>query len=106
VERLAAKLIAYRADDLGMAMADIEDAEPSEAIEVRAAGNVAIGVWPGIGPLDDRFRALGVRRLAIFKKSGVDVIAERLDGFARDPRRVGGRDLGLADQLECALVYS
>jgi hypothetical protein len=107
VERLTAKLIAYRAHDLGMAMADVEDAEAAQAIDVGAAGNVAIGVRPGIGPLDDRFRARDVRRLAIFKESGIDVVAERLDGFARDPRRIGGRDLRFADQLEgvlCVLI--
>jgi hypothetical protein len=103
VERLAAKLIAYRLHDLGMPMADVEDTEAAEAIDVRPAGNVAVRIWPGIGPLDDRFRVRYVGRLSIFEKSGVDVAAERLDGFARDPRRIGGRDLGLADQLESAL---
>lgn len=103
MERLTPKLIAYRLHDFGMAMADVEDAEAAETIDICATANVAIGVRPGIGPLDDRFRTRDVGRLAVFEKSGVDVLAERVDGFARDPRRVRGRDLRLADQLESAL---
>lgn len=80
-------------------MADVEDAEAAQTIEVGAAGDVAIGVEAGVGPLDDRRRAPGVARLAILEKSGVDVPAERLDGLARDPFRIGGRDVSLFDEV-------
>jgi hypothetical protein len=86
-------------DDFWIAMADVEDAEAAQTVDVRASRNVAIRVRSRIRPLDDRSGAARVGRLAILEKAGVDVISERLDRFACDPRRLGLRYLALFDQL-------
>ena len=61
--------------------------------------DVAIGVRPGVGPLDDGAGAFDVGRLAVFEEARIDVVAKRLDRFARDPGRVVGRDRRLGDQV-------
>lgn len=76
MQRLAAQLIGYRFNDFGIAVADVEDAESAQAVEVDASGYVAIGVRSGIRPLDDRAGAARVGRLAIFEESRIDVIAK------------------------------
>jgi hypothetical protein len=96
---LAPHLIGDRFKNFWISMADVEDAEASQAIDVRSAGNVSVGVRPGVGPLDDRPGATRVGRLAVFQKAWIDVFSKGLDGFARDPRRLGGRDLALFDQI-------
>ena len=93
VQRLAAQLIGHGLDDFGIAMTDVEDAEAAQAIDVRAPGDVAIGVRSGVGPLDDGAGVACVGRFAVFEKARIDVVAKRLDGFARDPRRFVRRDL-------------
>jgi hypothetical protein len=98
VERLAAKLIADRFHYLRIAVADVEDPEAAQAVDIGPAVEVAIGVRPGIGPFDDRTRVLRVGRLAILEKPGIDVFSKRLDRLTRDPRGIRGRDLGLFDQ--------
>lgn len=80
-------------------MADVEDAKPAEAIDVRATGDVAIGVRSSVGPLDHGSGIQCVRGFAIFEKTRIDVVPERLDRFARDPRRLVGRDLALFNQI-------
>ena len=83
-----------------MTVSDVEDAEAAEAVEVLAAVDVAIGVRPGVRPLDDGAGAADVAGFAVFQEARVDVIAETLDGFARDPAGVVGRDLRLGDEVE------
>jgi hypothetical protein len=80
-------------------VADVEDSESTEAIEIRAAGDVAIGVGSGIRPLHDGRRAVGIARLAVLEKARVDVLAERLDRLARDPIGLGRRDVRLLDEI-------
>ena len=74
-------------------MSDVEDAEAAETVEVGATGNVAIGVRPGVGPLDDRAGATRIGRLAVLQESGIDVIAKRLDRLAGNPFRLGRADV-------------
>jgi hypothetical protein len=98
VQRLAPHLVDHGFDDFGIAMADVEDAEPAQAVDVGASGDVAIRVRARIRPFDDRAGVPRIGRLAILQKSGIDVLLERVDRFARDPLRLGGRDLVLLDQ--------
>jgi hypothetical protein len=95
---LTPHLIGDGFENFWISMADVEDAEAAEAVDVRAPRNVSVGVRPGVGPLDDRPGAARVSRLAIFQKAGIDVVSKRLDGLARNPRRLGRRDLALFDQ--------
>jgi hypothetical protein len=88
-----------RVDDLRISMADVEDAETAEAVDVLAAVNVAVRIGAGIGPFDDGGRMVDGRRLAVFQEPRIDVIAKGLDRFARDPLRVLRRDLLFADEF-------
>jgi len=97
VQRLPLQLRGDRLDDLRIAVADVENSEPAEAIYIRAPGDVAIGVAPGVGPFDDRAGAARIVRLAIFEKAGIDMIAEVFDRLVRDPLRFRRRDVGLFD---------
>ena len=107
VQRLPAQLIAHRFDDLGMAMPDVKDAEAAQAVQVLAPVYVAVGVGPGIGPFDDRAGLARVGRFAVFEKSGIDVVAERVDRFASDPRRfVGSTSSVFAISARTRCVYS
>jgi hypothetical protein len=96
-------LIHHRFDDLRVAMADVEDAEAAQAIEVLSPVHVAVRVRSGVGPLDHRARTLDVAGFAVLEKPRVDVLAETVDGLARDPTRVLGRDLRLGDEVEDGL---
>ena len=80
-------------------MANVKDAEASQTIDIRAPGYVAVRVRSGIRPFDDGTRAARVGGFAIFEKPRVDVIPERLDGFARDPCGFSLRDVALFDQI-------
>jgi hypothetical protein len=80
-------------------VSDVEDAEAAETIEVRATGDVAIGVRSGVGPLDHRARAARVGRLAVLQEPGIDVIAKRLDRLAGNPFRLGRANVRLLDQI-------
>jgi hypothetical protein len=81
---LALELRAHRIDDLRMAVTDVEDSEAAEAIDVFAAVDVREHV-AAIGPLDRSVERAFRAGLAIFEKSGIDVIAKPFDGFADDP---------------------
>lgn len=94
MQRLAIELRLDRGYDFRIAVTDVEDAEAAETVEILFSGNVAIAVGSGVGPLDRRGRVFDRRRLPIFEKPRVDVIAETLDRFPRDPLRVLGGDRG------------
>ena len=100
VQWLAPQLVRHRLDDLRMAVSDVENAEAAETVQILAAVYVAIGVGPGVRPFDDRAGAADVARFAVFQEARVDVVAEALDRFARDPAGVVGRDLRLGDEIE------
>ncbi len=100
MERLAPQLVRHCFDDLRMTMSHVEDTEAAETVQILAAVYVAIRVRPGVRPFDDRARAADVAGLAVFQEARVDVVAETLDGFARDPAGVIGRDLRLGDEVE------
>jgi hypothetical protein len=103
VQRLPAQLIHHRFDDFRIAVADVEDAEAAQAVDVFAPGDVAICVRAGVGPFDDRFGFVGVARFAILEEAGIDVLAKRLDRFMRDPACLFGGDLRRFDQPQDAL---
>jgi len=95
VQRLSFELRAHRRHDSGMPVADVENSESAKTIDVLAAVDVGDRV-AAVGPLDG-----GVERplrtgLAVGEKSGIDVVAKALDGFADDPiglrtiERLGG----------------
>jgi hypothetical protein len=98
VQRLAAQLIGDRLDDFRMPVADVENAEAAQTVDVFFAGYVAIRVWSGVGPFDRRRCMFDRRGFAIFEKAGVDVVAERCDRFLRNPRGIVGRDARFGDQ--------
>ena len=83
-----------------MTVSDVEDAEAAETVEIFAPVDVAIGVRPGVRPFDDRAGAADVARFTVFQEARIDVVAETIDGFARDPAGVVGRDLRLGDEVE------
>lgn len=99
MQRLAAHLVGDGFDDFWIAVADVEDAEPAETVDILPSGYVAIRVRAGIGPFDHGTGAMRVVRLTILEEPGVDVISEAVDGLVRDPLRVGRRDVGLFDQV-------
>jgi hypothetical protein len=65
VQRLAPQLIHHRFDDLRVPVADVEDAEAAEAIQILASVDVAIRVRSGVRPFDDGARTAGVAGLAV-----------------------------------------
>jgi hypothetical protein len=75
-------------------VADVEDPEAAETIDVLATVDVredVTGVAPfHRGAVQRAFRA----RFAVFEKSGVDVIAKAVDGFADDPIGLRAIDRG------------
>jgi hypothetical protein len=83
-----------------MAVSDVEDAEAAETIQILAAVDVSIRVRSGVRPFDDRAGAADVAGFAVFQEARVDVVAETLDGFARDPAGVVGCDLRFGDEVE------
>jgi hypothetical protein len=103
MQRLAPQLIHHRFDDLRMPVPDVEDTETAEAIQIFAPVHVAVRVRPSVRPLDDGTRAAGVAGLAVFQEPRIDVIAEPVYGFARDPAGVVGRDLRFGDEVENGL---
>ena len=100
VERLPAELIRHGFEHLRIAVADVENAESAETVDILAPGDVAIGVRSGVGPLDDGLGAGDVRRLAVFEKAGIDVFAKSLDGLACNPDRVLRRNLRFRDEFQ------
>jgi len=65
-------------------VSDVEDAEPAQTIDILASVDVGEHVAV-IGKLDGGIeRAFGTR-LAIFEKTGIDVVAKTVDGLAYDP---------------------
>ena len=91
MQRLALELRAHGADDFGMPMSDVEYAEAAETVDVFAAVDVRKNV-AGIRPLDRRVERAARARFAVFEKTGVDVIAESVDGLADDPIRLRAID--------------
>ncbi len=95
VQRLTSELGSYGGNDFRIAVPDVEDPESAEAIDIFFARNVAIAIWSGVGPLDRGGGVLDRRCFPVFEKAGIDVIAETVDGFPRDPLRIlrcnGGR---------------
>jgi hypothetical protein len=80
-------------------MADIEDAEPAETIDVFFAVDVAIRIGARIRPFHDGCGAIRRSGFAIFQEAGIDVIAKRLDRFARNPSGILRRDVRLGDEF-------
>ena len=62
-------------------MADVEDAETAEAVDILSAVDVAVGVRTCVRPFDRGDRVLDRGRFAILEKAGIDVIAETFDGL-------------------------
>ena len=99
MQRLATELRRYGSDNFRIAVANVENAEAAQAVEIRASSDVAIRVQSRVGPFDNRAGTMFIGRFAIFQESGIDVLAKRLDRFARDPFGLGRTNLGLFDQL-------
>ena len=98
VQRLPIELRAHGRHHFGMPMADVEDPEAAEAVDVFAAVDVREDV-PAVGPLDrGRERALRAG-LAILEKAGIDVIAKAVDRLADDPRCLFAIDRGRVDEI-------
>jgi hypothetical protein len=77
----------------------VKDAEAAEAVDIFSAGDVAVRVEIGVGPLDDRAGPVRIGGLPVLEETGVDVISKGVDRLARDPLRLRRRDLGLLDQV-------
>jgi len=69
-----------------MAVADVENTEAAQTIDVLATLNVSIAVRARVAPLDDGPCAVYLGGFPIFEKPRIDVIAEVFNGFPRDPR--------------------
>ncbi len=74
-----------------MAVPDVEDTEPAEAIDIFAAVDVGENV-AAIGPLDRGVERSLRARLSVREKSRIDVIAKAVDGLADDPIRLRAID--------------
>ena len=81
-------------------MADVENAESAEAVEVLLAHHVAVAVWACVAPFDHGACAVDFGGLAVFQKSRVDVIAEIFHRFPGDPSRLFGADGGRFYEVE------
>jgi hypothetical protein len=55
---------------------DVENAESAQTIQVLATRHVTVRIGPGIRPLDYGRSAIGVGCLAVFEKSGINVVPE------------------------------
>jgi hypothetical protein len=76
-----------------MAMAEVEDSEPAQTIDVFATTHVGEDV-AFVGPFDRGVERAARAALAVFEETGVDVIAETFDRLAHDP--IGG---GAVDRI-------
>ena len=65
-------------------MADVEDSEAAQTIDVFAPVDVGEDV-AGVAPLDRGVERSLCSPLFIFEETGIDVIAKRVDGLADDP---------------------
>jgi hypothetical protein len=72
-------------DDLWVTMADIENAEAAQTIDVLFAGYVAIAIRPRVRPFDRGCGVFDRCRFPVFQKSWIDVVAEIFYGFIGDP---------------------
>jgi hypothetical protein len=86
-----------------MTVPHVEDAEAAETIEILATVHVAVRVRSGVRPFDDGAGTADVAGFAVFQEARVDVVSETVDGFARAPTGVVGRDLRLGDEVENGL---
>jgi hypothetical protein len=98
MQRLAFELRAHGGDDFGMPVADVEDAEPAEAIDILAAVNIGEDV-ARVRPLDRGIERTAGARLTIFEKPRIDVIAKTVDRFADDPIGLRAIDRRGVDEL-------
>jgi len=98
VQRLALQLRVHRSHDFGVPVSNVEDAEAAQAIDVLAAVDVGENV-SGVGPLDRRIERALCAALAVFEETGIDVIAETVDGFLDDPSRLGAVDRPAVDDF-------
>ncbi len=98
MQGLAFELRAHRTDDFGVAVTDVEDSEAAQTINVLAAVDVGENV-AGVGPLDRGIERAPRAALAIFQETGVDVIAETVDGFLDDPSRLRAVDRPTVDEF-------
>jgi hypothetical protein len=76
VQGLAPQLVGHRLHDLGVTVPDVENAESAQTIQVLATRHVTVRIGPGIRPLDYGRSAIGVGCLAVFEKSGINVVPE------------------------------
>jgi hypothetical protein len=81
-----------------MPVADVEDAETTEAIDVFAAVDVGEDV-PAIGPLDGGVERALRAGLPVLEKTRVDVVAKSFDGLADDPIGLRAIDRGRMDEV-------
>ena len=84
MQRLTLELRAHRGHHFGMAVADVEDPEAAETIDVLATVDVGEDV-AAIGPLDGSIERSLRARFTIREKTGIDVIAKSVDRLADDP---------------------
>ena len=93
MQRLPVQLGLDGCDDFRIAVADVEDAETAETVDVFLAVDVAVAVRSGVRPLDCGCGVFHRRGLAIFEEAGVDVVAEIRNRLLRDPIRLLGGNL-------------
>lgn len=99
MQRLAVELRFDGVDDFRVAVADVENAEAAEAIDVLFAVDVAIAVRTRVRPFDGGGGVVDRCGFTVLQKSRIDVIAEVVDGLACDPRGVVRRDRRLFDEV-------
>jgi hypothetical protein len=80
-----------------MPVPDIENAEAPKAIDILVTLNVTVAVWPRVAPFNNGAGAVYLCGFPVFEESRIHVIAKVFNRFARDPRRLFGRDRGRFD---------
>jgi len=68
---LALQLFHHRFDDFRIPVADVEYAESAQAVDVLFAGDVAVGIRPGVLPLHDRDAWSALVALRYSRKPGL-----------------------------------
>ena len=102
MKRLALKLIGDGLDDLGVAVADVEDAVAAQKIEVLLPVDVLEAVRAVFPVHRDVFRG---HRFAVLENTGVDVVGVVSRRLLRDPGLVLLGQFGLGHQIEHALGF-
>ncbi len=95
---LASELRVHRGHDFRVTVTDVENSEAAQTVNVFAPVDVGENV-AGVGPLNRGIERALRAALAVFEETGIDVIAETIDGFLDDPSRLRAVDRRTVDEF-------